>query len=49
MKLLLFYQMTAKLSLFIPYFQVAYQTERLLKNKISDTMFRLKSDEMTAL
>ena len=31
------------------YFQVAYQTEQRLSNKFFDTMFRLKSDEMTDL
>ena len=41
--------MTAKLSLFMPYLQVVYQTEQVLKNKLFDMMFSLKSDEMTAL
>ena len=41
--------MTAKLSLFMPYFQVAYQTEQLLLNKFFDMIFILKIDEMTAL
>ena len=36
-----------KLSLFMPYFQVAQQTDQLLSNKFFDTMFSLKSDEMT--
>ena len=48
-KWLLCDQMTAKLSLFMPYFQEAHQTKQLLQNKLFNMMFNLKSDEMTAV
>ena len=43
-----FWQMTAKLSLFISESQIAYQTEQLLEKKFFDSKFSLVSDKMTA-
>ena len=40
--------MTAKLSLFMPYSQIAYQTEQLLYKKFFDLMHSLEPDEMIA-
>ena len=41
-------KITVKLSLYMPHFQVAYQTEQLLQNKFFDSMFSFESDKMTA-
>ena len=42
-------QMTVKFSLYMPHFQVAYQTKQLLLNKFFDSMLSLESDKMTVL
>ena len=41
--------MAAKLSLFMPYSEIANQIEQLLWNKFFNTIFSLESDQMTAL
>ena len=41
--------MAAKLSLFMPYSEIANQIEQLLWNKFLNTIFSLQSDQMTAL
>ena len=41
--------MAAKLSLFMPHAQIAYQIEQLLSKQFFDLMFSLESDKMTAL
>ena len=49
MKWLLCDQMTASLSVFMWYSQIAYQTEKVLGKKFYDWMLSLESDQMTAL
>ena len=38
---------TAKLSLFMPYPQIAYQAEPILKKKFSNSMISSESNKMT--